>query len=199
MQREIPPQAVRVLDAALRCIGRVGLGKTTLDDVAREAGCARATVYRYFPGKQQLMGALVEREVDAFRQKLLAAAHGAESLGEAVTTIITTAAGALLGHPALTFVAAYEPETLLPYLAFERESAVLGAAAQLVAPAFAPFLPTDRATRLAEWVARITLSYLCCPSEHVDVNDARQVRALVDDFVLPGYLRPAGALEGITP
>src|SRR5437660_6928916 len=199
MHREIPPQAVRVLDAALTCIGRVGLGKTTLDDVAREAGCARATVYRYFPGKQQLIGALVEREVAAFGRELLTAAHGAESLGEAVTAVITAAAGALLGHPALTFVAGYEPEMLLPYLAFERESAVLGAAAELVAPAFAPFLSIDDATRLAEWVARITLSYLCCPSEHVDVHDPVQVRALVDDFVLPGYLRPAGALEGVTP
>jgi AcrR family transcriptional regulator len=199
MQREIPPQAVRVLDAALTCIGRVGLAKTTLDDVAREAGCARATVYRYFPGKQQLICALVEREVAAFRQGLLAAAQDAPSLGEAVTTIITTAAGALLGHPALTFVAAHEPEMLLPYLAFERESAVLGAAAQLVAPAFAPFLPIDRATRLAEWVARITLSYLCCPSEHVDVNDALQVRALVDDFVLPATCVPPALSKGVTP
>ncbi len=191
--------APRVLDAALTCIGRVGLAKTTLDDVAREAGCARATVYRYFPGKQQLIAALVEREVAAFERQLLTAAGGAESLGDAVTKVITTAAGALLGHPALTFLAAYEPEVLLPYLAFERESAVLGAAAEFVAPAFAPFLPIDRATRLAEWVARITLSYLCCPSDHVDVNDALQVRALVDDFVLPGFLRPADALEGVTP
>ena len=51
-----------ILDAALACIARVGLAKTTLDDVAREAGCARATVYRCFPGKQQLLGALVDRE-----------------------------------------------------------------------------------------------------------------------------------------
>jgi AcrR family transcriptional regulator len=28
----------RIIDAALRCIARVGLSKTTLDDVAREAG-----------------------------------------------------------------------------------------------------------------------------------------------------------------
>ena len=86
----------------------------------------------------------------------------------------------------------------VPHLAFERESAVLCAAAELVAPAFAPTLPIDHATRLAEWVARLTLSYLCCPSDHLDVHDAAQVRALVDDFVLPGFLRPA-ALEGITP
>jgi AcrR family transcriptional regulator len=197
MHRELPPQAARVVDAALTCIGRVGLAKTTLDDVAREARCARATVYRYFPGKQHLIGALVAREVATFGRELRTAAHGAASLGEAVTAVITTAAGALLGHPALTFVAAYEPELLLPYLAFERESAVLGAAAELVAPAFAPFLPIDDATRLAEWVARITLSYLCCPSEHLDVHDPAQVRALVDDFVLPGYLRRAGALEGV--
>jgi len=49
MDRQLAPQAARVLDAALTCVGRVGLAKTTLDDVAREAGCARATVYRYFP------------------------------------------------------------------------------------------------------------------------------------------------------
>lgn len=190
--------APRVLDAALTCIGRVGLAKTTLDDVAREAGCARATVYRYFPGKQQLIAALVEREVATFQFRLLTAASGAESLGDAVTAVITTAADALCAHPALTFVAAHEPEVLLPHLAFERESAVLAGAADLVAPAFEPFLPIDRATRLAEWVARITLSYLCCPSEHIDVNDSLQVRALVDDFVLPGFLRPAGALEGVS-
>jgi AcrR family transcriptional regulator len=193
----VAPQATRVLDAALTCVGRVGLSKTTLDDVAREAGCARATVYRHFPSKQHLIAALVEREVATFQRQLLTAAEGAESLGDAVTRVMTTGAGALLRPPVLTFLAAYEPEVLLPYLAFERESAVLGAAAQLVAPAFEPFLPIDRATQLGEWVARITLSYLCCPSDHVDVHDALQVRALVDDFVLPGFLRPAGALEGM--
>ena len=51
----------RILDATLTCLGRVGLTKTTLDDVAREAGCARATLYRYFPGKQPLVNALVAR------------------------------------------------------------------------------------------------------------------------------------------
>src|SRR3954468_873244 len=199
MHSEIPPQAVRVLDAALTCIGRVGVAKTTLDDVAREAGCARATLYRYFPGKQQLLGALVAREAASLRRQVLAAADGAGSLGEAVTIVITTAASTLQQHAALGFVAAYEPEIVLPYLAFERESALLAVTAELVAPAFEPFLPIDRATQLAEWVARITLSYLMCPSEHVDVNDGVQVRALVDDFVLPGFLRPAGALEGVTP
>jgi hypothetical protein len=69
----------------------------------------------------------------------------------------------------------------------------------LVAPAFTPYLPLERATRLAELVARITFSFLCGPSEHFDVLDVEQVRALVDEFVLPGFIRAAGAIEkGVT-
>jgi AcrR family transcriptional regulator len=155
-------------------------------------------VYRYFPNKLALQVALVEREVAALQAGLLEAASGAATLGDAVTAVVTTAAAALQRHQALAFVATHEPEQLLPYLAFERESAVLGAAAALVAPAFEPFLPLDRATRLGEWIARLTLSYLCCPSEHLDLLDATQVRALVDDFVLPGFMRPADAFEGMS-
>jgi AcrR family transcriptional regulator len=185
-----------VLDATLACIARVGLTKTTLDDVAREAGCARATVYRYFPGKLPLLTALVAREADTLQTQILAAAADARTLADAATVVITTAARTLANHRALVFLTTHEPEVLLPYLAFERESAVLMGAAEMVAPAFTRFLSDAHATRLGEWVARLTLSYLCSPSEHVDVFDAAQVRSLVDDFVLPGFARAAGAFEG---
>lgn len=48
-----------VVDAALACIGRWGLAKTTLDDIAREAGISRATVYRRVPGGKAGLVALV--------------------------------------------------------------------------------------------------------------------------------------------
>jgi AcrR family transcriptional regulator len=187
-----------VLDATLACIARVGLTKTTLDDVAREAGCARATVYRYFPGKQPLLAALVAREVDTLQAQLLAAAADAPDLADATTAVITTAAHTLAHHRALGFLTTHEPEVLLPYLAFERESAVLMVAAEMVAPAFTRFLSEAHAIRLGEWIARLTMSYLCSPSEYFDVFDAVQVRALVDDFVLPGFARAAGAFEGVS-
>jgi len=176
-----------VLDAAVACIARVGLAKTTLDDVARAAGCARATVYRHFPGKQPLFAALVAREARRVVDELVGQGRATASLSDAVVAVVTTATRELQEHPALAFVVAYEPDVLLPYLAFERESAFLGAAAALVAPAFTPFLPEASATRLAEWLTRITQSFLCSPSEYFDVRDAEQVRALVDDFVLPGF------------
>jgi len=181
-----------VLDAAVACIARVGLTKTTLDDVARTSGCARATVYRHFPGKQPLFAALFRREAGRLVADLVARGRAAESLSDAVVAVVTTGAHGLQAHPALAFVVAHEPDVLLPYLAFERESAFLGASAELIAPAFTTFLPESSATRLAEWLTRITQSFLCSPSEHFDVLDPVQVRALVDDFVLPGFTR-AGA------
>ena len=188
----LSPQAVRILDAALTCIGRVGLAKTTLDDVAREAGCARATVYRCFPNKQQLLSALVVREADALRDAVVSATALSETLGDAITGVITTAVDALRAHPALAFISTHEPEVLLPFLAFEREDAVLRTAAALVAPAYTRFLNDVDATRLGEWIARIALSYLFSPSENFDIGDAGHVRALVDDFVLPGFVNSEG-------
>src|SRR5579859_3650184 len=53
----------RIVGGALRCFARYGTTKTTIDDISRETGCSRATVYRAFPGgKDELMGTVVETE-----------------------------------------------------------------------------------------------------------------------------------------
>ena len=65
-------------------------------------------------------------------------------------------------------------------------------AAVLVAPVFTRFLDADAATRLGEWIARIALSYLFSPSESFDIANAEHVRALVDDFVVPGFVNSEG-------
>lgn len=191
-----PSQHDRVLDAALACVARVGLGKTTLDDVAREAGCARATVYRCFPGKQNLFGAMLEREVTALGTRAIAAAGETESLADAIVAVILTGADTFNSHSALRFVVEHEPEILAPPLSFDRGSAVLRGAATLLAPAFTRFVDANRAERLAEWVARLTLSYLLNPSELVRLDDIAQVRAFVVDYVLPGVTESVTAVRG---
>ena len=179
----------RILDGALACVARVGVGKTTLDDVAREAGCARATVYRSFPGRNALFGALLDREVAALGAGALMAAEETDTLADAVVAVMLTCADTVRTHRALGFVLAHEPEIVALQLSFERGSAVLRAAAQLGAPAFTRFVSADRAERLGEWVARLTLSYLCDPSEYVQLDQPAQVRELVEALVLPGITR----------
>jgi AcrR family transcriptional regulator len=184
----------QLIDAALACVARVGVAKTTLDDVAREAKCARATVYRYFPGKQSLLLAAVEREADRVGGELVAAAAGTETLVDAATAVVVHGARALLECAPLTYVLTVEPETLLPHISFERGDALLMEIARRVAPAFARFVAD--ADRVAEWVVRIALSYLCSP-EAVDMLDDVRVRALMEDFVLPGLIRPAEHISGV--
>jgi AcrR family transcriptional regulator len=192
---ELSPQASRVLDAALKCIARVGLGKTTLDDVAREAGCARATVYRCFANKQQLQVALVAREALALRDAIAEATAPHSAFEDAITAAVVTSARFLTNHQALAFVCAHEPEVLLPYLAFEREDAVLREAAALAAPAFTRFCDAATAERLGEWLARTTLSYLCNPSPTIDITQPEHVRVLVGDFIVPGFVKFQGVSQ----
>ncbi len=198
-QQELPARELpsRVLDATLTCFARVGVAKTTLDDVAREAGCSRATVYRSFPGKQPLLNAVIEREAVRMSDAIIAAARAEPTLADAAVALLTTGARLVLDHDALRFVLAVEPELLVPYLSFDWGDALLGAASRRLAPPFEEFLGAERSVRLAEWLVRIGLSYLCSP-EAADLLDALRVRALVEDFVLPGLERPVPS-EGIMP
>jgi AcrR family transcriptional regulator len=53
-----------ILDAAERLLPRHGYGKATLDDVAREAGVGRRTIYLHFPSKEEVFLASIDRVVD---------------------------------------------------------------------------------------------------------------------------------------
>jgi AcrR family transcriptional regulator len=52
----------QILDAAAAVIIRLGYDKTTVSDIAEEAGASRRTVYLYFKGKEELFEALLYRE-----------------------------------------------------------------------------------------------------------------------------------------
>jgi AcrR family transcriptional regulator len=51
----------QILDAALRLWMRNGFEATTVDAVAREAGIAKGTIYLYFPTKEAILEAIVQR------------------------------------------------------------------------------------------------------------------------------------------
>ncbi len=53
------PKRQKILDAALATFTRKGYGDTTVPDIAREAGVAVGTIYNYFPGKRELLVALM--------------------------------------------------------------------------------------------------------------------------------------------
>jgi AcrR family transcriptional regulator len=51
-----------ILDAAMQCIARYGINKTTLDDIARLVGLNKATLYYYYDNKESIFIDALERE-----------------------------------------------------------------------------------------------------------------------------------------
>lgn len=176
-----------MVDATLSCIARFGLAKTTLEDVARAAGCSRATLYRVFPGgKDALLRAVVDTEVSRLFSELAVAMGEAEDLEEVLVAGMCGAARRISEHGALQFLLAHEPEIVLPHLAFGHHDRLMEVVGTYAAPFLGRWLEHDEAERVAEWATRIVLSYLGCPAEGVDLTDSGDVRHLVRTFVLPG-------------
>lgn len=65
-----------ILDAADRLLGRLGFKKTTLDDLARESGVGRRTIYLHFASKEEVALASIDRVVERLCARLEALATG---------------------------------------------------------------------------------------------------------------------------
>jgi AcrR family transcriptional regulator len=52
----------QILDAAERCFAQAGFHRTTMQDVARDAGMVPGNLYRYFPSKNAIIAGLIERD-----------------------------------------------------------------------------------------------------------------------------------------
>lgn len=183
---------MRIVDAAVRCVARWGLTKTTLEDVAREAGCSRATLYRTFPGgKEALFGAVAAVELSRLEAAVATAVDAAGGdLEGALVAAVTAVAGHVEAHAAFQFLLAHEPGLVLPHLAFHRLDALLARVRAFGGPLLERHLGADDAAATAEWVARIVISYTCSPAAGVQLTDAAAVRRLVRAFVLPGLSVP---------
>jgi len=64
--------------AALRVVGRKGLEKATVDDIALEAGVAKGTLYLYFRSRDEIIEKTIGAAVDDLLARLQRAADGAE-------------------------------------------------------------------------------------------------------------------------
>ncbi|MDQ3946130.1 MAG: TetR/AcrR family transcriptional regulator [Actinomycetota bacterium] len=187
----------RIAAAVLTLLARSGVAKLTLDDVAREAGCSRATLYRYYPGKQAVLAAVVASESDRLRAGVKAALAEVATVGEALEAAARFGAREFAGHAALQFLLVHEPGSVLPHLCFAGADRLLALISEAVAPALGRFLPTLAARRVGEWLARIVLSYGCTPPADLPgVGGEAAVLQVVSDFVAPAVTLPG---PGVSP
>ena len=194
-----PTVRERVLEGALVCVGRYGLARTTVDDVAQASGVSRATIYRHFPGgREQLVADTVAWETSRFFQRLGEAVAGAPDLCVLLEDALAFARKALAEHSVFQRVLQTEPERLLPLITVEANRILPMIAAFLV-----PFLERERTAgrlrpradlgRTADYVARMVLSCIGSPGVY-DSDDRAEIRLLVREQLLAGVLSPGAIL-----
>ncbi len=181
------PHRVRVVDAALACLARYGTAKTTIDDIARQAGLSRATIYRAFPGgRDEILAAVVDTEAARLFSAVGVRLGESADLEEALVAGIVEASTRIRDHEALAYLVAHEPETVLGHLAFEDSDRLMKAASRFAAPFLARWLRPAQAERVAEWATRLVLSYVISPSSHTDLCEPAHAARFVETFVMPG-------------
>jgi AcrR family transcriptional regulator len=188
----------RIRDAALVCIGRFGLAKTTVDDIAREAGCSRATLYRYFDGKSAIVRAAVAAELDRVTAALIDAGRAEATFTDAVVAVVVRGTREVRAHDALQFLLAHEPEAVLGHLAFVPGDRVLVAVGDAIAPTFDRWLIPEMCTRAGDWLARLVRAYALMPDPPVDFTDPAAARRFLERLVIPGLVS-AGLTESRQP
>ena len=160
----------RILEAAGGVFVRDGIRGARMGKIAEAAGCARATLYRYFPNKEALLHAYMVRVAKDFRAVLDERLRGLRSLGDRLVEAV-----------AVSVELIQEREDVAPF--FSEEG--LGLTAQLTSSATAMREQLSRqiesesrsdriqgtlmddvsAAEAAEWVTRAIFSFSVLPSE----------------------------------
>jgi AcrR family transcriptional regulator len=176
----------RIVAAALACIARWGVAKTSLDDIAREAGVGRATAYRAFPGgKDRVIESLICHEAGRVAERCHAALAAAATLEDMVVAGLTEALAVITDDEVLRSVLVHEPEMVLPHFAFHQLDRYLALATELCRPHLSRFLPPDAVRPGAELLARVALTFGFRPPAWFDAHDPAAVRRLVRTYLVP--------------
>jgi AcrR family transcriptional regulator len=117
-------RAQRILDAAAALILRWGYNKTTIDDIARQVGIAKGTIYLHWKSREALFAALMQRERLALtldvRQRILD-----DPLGATLHGMIKHSALALMQRPLLKAALLRDMEVIGKLIHSERSADML--------------------------------------------------------------------------
>lgn len=81
---EDPVKREQILDGAKRIFLRDGFDAASMNDITREAGVSKGTIYVYFENKEDLFGALIERERNRVVETVRSVLDNHETMEEAL-------------------------------------------------------------------------------------------------------------------
>ncbi|MTV26220.1 TetR/AcrR family transcriptional regulator [Nitriliruptoraceae bacterium ZYF776] len=185
-----PDRREDLLAAAARRFVAVGIRKTTMEDIAREARAGKATLYRHFANKDAVIDALLEREAARYGRKLAAAAAEHERATDRIEAAFLVGVRFLVDHPVMTKGRDEEPAILLPRVTADGGPLVVSGLdlfTGLVTDGVRSGELRDVDPRAAaEVIVRLILSYFTFPPMYVAVEDPDEARAFAHALIAGG-------------
>ncbi|WP_441963587.1 TetR/AcrR family transcriptional regulator [Mycolicibacterium houstonense] len=182
----------RLIDAAEECLRTKGIRATTVSEVAEAAGVSRGWLYRHFPDKVTLLGAVIVRLNDTFWSEAHAMLEQIDGLDHQLAWGVGNGLRAYDDPGAVLMkLRTDEPEEF---------AACAGAGVQGLIPDLADFwsrylvAARDRGEvradidipEASEWIARVVISLATVPGNTLDPSDGDAVLAHVRRYVMPG-------------
>ena len=183
----------RALEATLASVARGGMKGFTVEDVAREAGISRATLYRHFPGgRDQLVTETVTWEVGRFFTRLAGAVDDAPDFRTRVERGLAYAHRELREHQAFQRAMATDQGEIQARLA-GIAPIVVGVIRSYLEPLLEAETLVDGVApaEAADHLARL-IGSLIVDEGTWDLGDPAEVRELVDRWLLAGIVAADG-------
>ncbi|MGV0750868.1 TetR/AcrR family transcriptional regulator [Mycolicibacter minnesotensis] len=174
--------AEKILDAAEKLFAQQDPASVGMTEIARAAGCSRATLYRYFESRDALHTAYVHRWANALYVELTRRLAGIDDPADRLVAGITESLALVRGNPALV---SWFAETGPPI------GAAMAAQSDVITVMVASFLSAldtednDAVAQRARWVVRVVTSMLSFPG-----RDADDEREMLTQFVVPVVVSP---------
>lgn len=177
-----------VLDAALAVFGSLGLRRATIDDVAKQAGIGRVTIYRRIGGKQDLVNAVLVREMQRLLTGVMAAVEAADGPAERIAVSFATTVTAFRDNTLWQRLLTLETDSALQQMTLEGQSVLVAAVAatvQILWPELGDAAPSAFQLARAELMVRITHSVLLTPHAMVSLDDYADLLAFARTHLVP--------------
>ncbi|MUM16552.1 TetR/AcrR family transcriptional regulator [Mycobacterium sp. CBMA271] len=169
--------AEKILDAAAELFVRDGVAAVGMNEIAKAAGCSRATLYRYFENREALHIAYVHREARSITQQVATDVIGIDDPAERLVEAMLISLSMVRENPALS--AWFRPG--------EHFGGSFGLHSEVINAMVSAFVSSDSVapestlTHLkAKWYVRVIVSLLAYPEDNPEDE-----RTLLTEFVAP--------------
>ncbi len=185
----------RLLDVARQEFVRHGFRRTRIGDIALAAGVSRRTVNRRCGENDDLVAAVVRREVEAFIADASAAITSLGSPAERAVEAFVIGMRASRTNPLLVAIRRFEPDVLMDVLV-RRPATMTWVAIGISAMIADETLPLEAAEPVAEVMLRVTLSLVVAPTEALPVETDDDARTFAHRYLVPAVLAAQAEYAG---